>query len=172
MIFCLLGAGVLFPWNAWITPYDYFESLYKDYPFQFWISVIFNSASVSFMFISVKFAAKFSITFRMVFGLLIDLFILIIVPLIPYFHMGTPASFYVTMVLVFFTGFANAILFTSLLGHTSSFQNSFQVLAYSHFYCCRTCSTFSSKIHKLCNDWPGSGRSDCGSYKKTRTIVT
>jgi equilibrative nucleoside transporter 1/2/3 len=35
LIFCLLGVGLLFPWNALLTAADYFATLYPKFAFSF-----------------------------------------------------------------------------------------------------------------------------------------
>ena len=45
-IFWWLGVGILFPWNAFITAYDYFSWVYgADKPFMFWFSMGYNIPS-------------------------------------------------------------------------------------------------------------------------------
>jgi hypothetical protein len=39
LIFVMLGVGSLFPFNAFITAVDYFQSLYPKFPFEFVVSV-------------------------------------------------------------------------------------------------------------------------------------
>jgi len=50
----LLGAGLLFPWNAWIGAADYFEDQYKSYYPQFSFPVAYNLISVPILWYLAK----------------------------------------------------------------------------------------------------------------------
>jgi len=120
IIFCILGVGILFPWNAFLSAYDYFHAEYPKYPIQFALSLAFNYPSIVLLFISVKFGPKLSFGGRIIFGFLIDLLILCAVPvLVPNF--SRELSFRLLLVLVFVTGGAGAILSGGVMGLAAIF---------------------------------------------------
>jgi len=59
LLFVLLGVGVLFPWNAFLTALDYFNDLYTDFPFIFAVSLFYNYPSVIFLLLNIKFGPKY-----------------------------------------------------------------------------------------------------------------
>jgi hypothetical protein len=92
----MLGVGVLFPWDAFITAYDYFSYLYPDFPFEFALSIglicslvsscnmftAYNLPSIVILLVSVKIAPKFSFSSRIIFALVVNLLVLISIPLL------------------------------------------------------------------------------------------
>ncbi len=64
LIFLMLGVGGMWPWNGFLTAFDYFFSLFPNLPsFQFIMSIVFNIATVTFQFLGVAFGNKVSFFF-------------------------------------------------------------------------------------------------------------
>lgn len=104
LLHCLLGVGVLFAWNAWITPFAYFTNLYPKLPFEFLLSIIFNYATVSFLFVNIKVGPRIPLLFRLNFGFVLNAAVMAFVPFVPHIGMTTNAAFGLTMALAFVTG--------------------------------------------------------------------
>eukprot|EP00005_Dracoamoeba_jomungandri_P001169 CAMPEP_0174259476 /NCGR_PEP_ID=MMETSP0439-20130205/8294_1 /TAXON_ID=0 /ORGANISM="Stereomyxa ramosa, Strain Chinc5" /LENGTH=440 /DNA_ID=CAMNT_0015343373 /DNA_START=155 /DNA_END=1477 /DNA_ORIENTATION=- len=126
MIFTLLGVGVLFPWNAFITALDYFGDAYSDFPFAFAITLAYNYSAIFFLFISIRFGPKFSFSSRIYLTFGVTFIIQVVTPFISNrFGMSTDVAMGVTLGLIFITGSAIAILFGAILGFASLFPPSF-----------------------------------------------
>jgi len=120
-LFVLLGIGVLFPWNAFLTAGDYFNDRYTDFPFLFAVSLAYNYPGLVFLILNVKFGPRFSFTSRLVTGFVVVIVVQIITPFIESFGLGTTAAMWVTLGGVFITGCAIAMLFGTVLGLASLF---------------------------------------------------
>ncbi len=105
LIFCLLGVGLLFPWNAFLGALDYFADIYPDISgFPFILSLVYNWPSVIALLLTVKFGSKFSFTSRIVIGFSIDVLVQILVPCINLGGVPQYGSLVITLGGVFLTG--------------------------------------------------------------------
>jgi equilibrative nucleoside transporter 1/2/3 len=121
LIFCLLGVGLLFPWNALLTAADYFATLYPNFAFSFALSLAFNWPSVIMLLLTIRFGRNFSFTSRVVVGFTIDVLVQVMVPLINLNGVPYPVNLVITLGGVFATGCATAMLFGTILGLASIF---------------------------------------------------
>ncbi|ELR21496.1 Solute carrier family 29 (nucleoside transporters), member 1, putative [Acanthamoeba castellanii str. Neff] len=121
LIFCLLGVGLLFPWNALLTAADYFATLYPKFAFSFALSLAYNWPSVIMLLLTIRWGRNFSFTSRIVVGFTIDVIVQVMVPLINLDGVPYPVNLIVTLGGVFATGCATAMLFGTILGLASMF---------------------------------------------------
>jgi len=109
------------PWNAFITPYDYFTELYEPFPFEFILSIVFNYATVSFLFVSIKLGPKIPFTAQFVFGLSTFFITMFLVPFVPMMTSDRTTGIVLTLFFAFLTGIATATLFGATLGLAAMF---------------------------------------------------
>jgi equilibrative nucleoside transporter len=121
IIFAVLGVGMLFPWNCFLTASDYFNHVFPGAHFEFVMAVVYNYPSIFMLLLSVKFGERFSLSSRIYVALAIDLVVLILVPVIAYLHIDQTVKLALTLTCVFLTGVATAILFGSVLGLSAFF---------------------------------------------------
>ena len=110
----VLGIGVLFPFNAFITAIDYFADLYPDFPFGFAVTLFYQWPNVISIFFSIKFAAKIPLSLRMTLFFSINAFIFIVfifLTKIP--GISTTVSLVITLICIALTGFSSGLLFAS-----------------------------------------------------------
>ena len=60
IIFLLLGTGVLLPWNAFLTAYDYFAHYYPDFPFEFVLGLVYNYPNCACLFVAIWLGPKYA----------------------------------------------------------------------------------------------------------------
>jgi equilibrative nucleoside transporter 1/2/3 len=123
-IFVLLGVGGMWPWNGFLTAYDYFNSpaMLGDLPsFQFIMSIVFNVATVTFQFLGVAFGEKISLNARV---LITFIPFVVSMVLVPYVHLMSSefgARLGIVLALVFIAGMSTAVGFNCIVGLASQF---------------------------------------------------
>eukprot|EP00898_Chlorokybus_atmophyticus_P006944 jgi/Chlat1/7250/Chrsp58S06893 len=119
IVFFCLGAGILFPWNAFITAVDYFELLYphqhvdRVFPVSYMIT---NLLSIVLVF---KYGNRFPPANRLLLGFSLFLVLLLVVPLTDALSRGGPGSSTgrtLVITAVSLTGTADAIAQGSIYG--------------------------------------------------------
>jgi len=117
----LIGTGVLLPWNAFLTAYDFFADVYVDFPFEFLIGCFYNSAGSLVLFLCIFFGKYLGpLGRRLAICFLIDFFMLIAAPLLAIFV--TPdVSVWLVLVAVAFTGAVTAVSFGASMNVSALF---------------------------------------------------
>ena len=113
--------GTMFPWNAFLTAYDYFVEMFPNFPFQFIMSIVFNVATVLFQFIFVCIGDRMNLTLRMMFAFVPFVIIMVLIPFVRDFFVETTARLGFILALVFISGISTAIAFNATLGLSSQF---------------------------------------------------
>jgi len=119
-IFLVLGIGILFPWDCFLSSLDYFAYLFPDFPFPFVLSLIYNSPSLIFLLFSVKYGPSISFSSRILTFFVLDLLVLIFVPIIPYIFRND-ISLWLVLFGGFITGCAASTLFGAIAGLAALF---------------------------------------------------
>ena len=101
--FLMLGVGILFPWNCFLTASTYFAGIYTGFAFEFAISLAYNYPNLVVLLLSVKYGPSFSFTSRIVSTFSIVVAVLVIVPISVSF-MSKSISLWVILIGVFITG--------------------------------------------------------------------
>mmetsp|Transcript_24808 Transcript_24808/g.62273 ORF Transcript_24808/g.62273 Transcript_24808/m.62273 type:complete len:507 (-) Transcript_24808:68-1588(-) len=118
---CLLqGIGLLYPWNAWITPTDYWDILYGS-SFEFYLSLAYNYPAILTLLLNVKFGPKFTFQSRIITGFAVNFVVLSMVPVITSLDISTTLSMWLVLGGVFISGTFSAMLFGSVMGLGSIF---------------------------------------------------
>jgi equilibrative nucleoside transporter 1/2/3 len=108
----LLGVGILFPWNAFITSVDYFTAIYPSFPFAFVVSVCYNYPNFFVLFWNAKVGHRYTVTCRMLFGFLADFIALACIPFInQQTLLPRTVNLGITLAFASVTGLATAIVF-------------------------------------------------------------
>jgi len=115
LICCLLGIGILFPWNVFITAIDYFADKYPDVAFEFIVGLAYQWCSIAFFLVSLKYGHNYSVKNKILVGFGIDFLMLIFVPVIGEIGLPTTASLILTLGAAGLTGIASALLFGTVL---------------------------------------------------------
>ncbi len=114
----------MFPWNAFLTAFDYFNSadMFCTLPsFQFIMSIVFNIATVTFQFLGVVFGERIPLSFRMVLTFAPFVVAMVLVPFVRQIVDGTTARLGFVLGLVFLSGMSTAIGFNCVIGLASQF---------------------------------------------------
>ncbi len=72
MIMVLIGAGLLFPYNAIITAAGYFQNVYPNYRFEYYVPFVMNGLSPLVQYLIVLHGHKISFTVRIAVGFTIE----------------------------------------------------------------------------------------------------
>ncbi len=123
-IFVLLGVGGMWPWNGFLTAFDYFHStdMFCNLPsFQFIMSIVFNIATVTFQFLGVGFGEKVSLTARVLLTFVPFVVAMVLVPFVRQMVEGTAARLGFVLALVFLSGMSTAVGFNCIVGLASQF---------------------------------------------------
>jgi len=117
--FVCAGIGALIGWNSILTALDFFGSKYPyDVSFLFGIPLFISTNIFSYLIYLI--ARYLSINARIIGGLLIMVFILILMPLIAAIS-PNDTGFYISMALIFIQGMANSIMQGSAISLASIF---------------------------------------------------
>ncbi|EGG23198.1 equilibrative nucleoside transporter family protein [Cavenderia fasciculata] len=119
--FCLLGVGLLFPFNCYIAASTYFNDLYPNVPYTFLMSMAYNFFSWILLFVSSKIMPKFSFRVRINAFLLMGAAILFLIPFISKMIPDRTASMVVSLILTFLSGSISSLLFGTVMGLTALF---------------------------------------------------
>ncbi|KAH3757912.1 equilibrative nucleoside transporter [Pelomyxa schiedti] len=112
-IFLLLGTGILLPWNAYATAYDYWDHFYPDSNFEFFLGIVYNYPNVITTLSAIWLAPKLPFGPRLFFGFGIFLIALIGIPIITQF-IDASVSLYINLGFVALSGVATGILFPTV----------------------------------------------------------
>lgn len=126
IIFFLLGAGILFPWNVFITAVDYFDVLYPSRDMDRLFGALYMAPNLITLCLLVLYGQNFSNKVKVIGGFIGYLVAIISVPIMDLLlgpAPGEPSSFmfYLTLILVAETGIADAIAQGSLYGMAGLF---------------------------------------------------
>merc|ERR1712216_293597 len=78
-ILTLIGTGLLLPWNAVLTAFDYFSDTYGSWT-NLSVPLLNQAANLVFMLITIKYGNKFSFTRRIVGTLFVYIICLVAIP--------------------------------------------------------------------------------------------
>ncbi|KYQ93369.1 equilibrative nucleoside transporter (ENT) family protein [Tieghemostelium lacteum] len=124
--FCLLGVGLLFPFNCYIAASDYFGSLYPTVPYDFFISLAYNYFQWVLLFVSAYVMPKFSFKSRITIFILAGAAILFFIPFIHMiFSANNTVSMAISLICTFFSGCLASLLFGSVLGLVALFPGEY-----------------------------------------------
>eukprot|EP01094_Clydonella_sp_ATCC50884_P024034 TRINITY_DN5922_c0_g1_i12.p1 TRINITY_DN5922_c0_g1~~TRINITY_DN5922_c0_g1_i12.p1 ORF type:complete len:212 (+),score=57.01 TRINITY_DN5922_c0_g1_i12:217-852(+) len=116
MVCTMLGIATLFPWNALITAADYFQSVFDNNAFGFYVSLAYNYPQVPTMIAVIYFGPRFSFTSRIISTLSAFMFLQLFVPFITSIGLNTTLSLWLTLGATFCIGAAFSINFGTILG--------------------------------------------------------
>ncbi|CAI9092893.1 OLC1v1028251C1 [Oldenlandia corymbosa var. corymbosa] len=120
IVYFILGAGFILPWNAFVTAVDYFSYLYPDVPVDRVFAVVYMIISLIGLVVVLSLAHKSSSLLRINVGLGLFVVALLVVPIIDVCYVkgrvGVYGGYYVTVCLVGLCGVANALVQGSLVG--------------------------------------------------------
>ncbi|KAG2394231.1 hypothetical protein C9374_003995 [Naegleria lovaniensis] len=117
-IFVLQGAGVLFPWNSFISAPDYFNRLYGDSAMMYF-SVAYSVPNLLGLLAMIQFGNRISHGWKVIPAYVLTLLILICVPLLGFFHVDTNVGFILTMTLIVLSALCNCALQAGIFGLAS-----------------------------------------------------
>lgn len=120
LIFFCLGAGLLFPWNAFITAADYFAALYPGSHIESIFPVAYMIPELLTLIGLLLFAKRDTSEARIAYGLATYLVLILVVPTLDLSSVhdgkGSSFSFFVTIFAVAISGVIDAIVQGSLFG--------------------------------------------------------
>lgn len=120
IVFFILGAGFLLPWNAFITAVDYFSYLYPDAPVDRVFAVVYMVVCLIFLLLIIAYAHKSSAYTRINAGLALFVVSLLVVPVIDLVYVkgrtGLYNGYYVTVAAVGLAGVADALVQGGVIG--------------------------------------------------------
>ncbi|KAJ3678161.1 hypothetical protein LUZ60_001964 [Juncus effusus] len=120
VVYFILGAGFLLPWNAFITAVDYFSYLYPDVSVDRIYSVSYMISCLLPLLVIVGYAHKSSASLRINSGLSLFTLALIIVPVMDAVYVkgrrGVYAAFDVTVAATALCGVADALVQGGVIG--------------------------------------------------------
>jgi len=125
-IFVLLGCGLLFPYNAFITAVDYFSSLYPNYRVEFAFPAVYTSSLFLSMFVMVRHGRFLSFGMRIVGSFACFLVIMIAIPIFDFamgeaYETSNTIMFGATLAMLLLTGIADAVAQGTLYGYAGQF---------------------------------------------------
>lgn len=120
IIFFTLGAGILLPWNAFITAVDYFDYLYPDQSIDRIFAVAYMLTGLVSLLIIIFCRRKSDAFLRINMGLGLFVVALLVVPFTDWFYIkgrsGLYDGFYVTVGALGLSGLADALVQGGLIG--------------------------------------------------------
>ncbi|KAF2070178.1 hypothetical protein CYY_008505 [Polysphondylium violaceum] len=114
--FCILGVGLLFPFNCYIAASDYFVTLYPTVPYTFMMSLAYNYFQWVLLFVSLKLMPRFSFKSRISIFLILGAIILFFIPFIRMIFSNMKSSMAISLICTFLSGSIASLLFGSVLG--------------------------------------------------------
>jgi len=117
-IMCLLGCGLLLPWNAVLTAFDYFQTLYDDKTFAFGVPISNQATNFVILLAMIKYGTQWSFTKRIVAMFIVYDVLLIMLPPIGMLVGAGYKELSLILTYACFCGFgcATAVLQSSLFG--------------------------------------------------------
>ncbi|ERN06441.1 equilibrative nucleotide transporter 1 [Amborella trichopoda] len=120
IIYFILGAGFLVPWNAFITAVDYFAYLYPGVAVDRVFAVTYMLVALIFLLIIIRVAEKSRAYIRINLGLVMFVVSLVVVPVMDVCYVkgrrGLYGAYYVTVVATGLSGMGDALVQGSLIG--------------------------------------------------------
>ncbi|RWR79955.1 Equilibrative nucleoside transporter 4 [Cinnamomum micranthum f. kanehirae] len=120
IIYFILGAGFLLPWNAFITAVDYFTYLYPDASVDRVFAVVYMLVCLVILLLIIAFAHKSSAYARINAGLSLFVISLLTVPVLDLVYVkgrtGLYSGYYVTIAAVALSGIADALVQGGVIG--------------------------------------------------------
>ena len=126
----ILGTGVLMAWNSFISAFDYFSERFGN-NIEFRISCAFNYPSLIMLFVSVRYAASWSVSTRIAATYSISLVMLVVTPCLSLLGLSYDVELWLTLFAVFITGVCTGVVFGTVLGFASLFPSSYITAAMS-----------------------------------------
>ena len=114
-IFVLLGVGLLFGWNSFISDPDYFKENYLE-NIEFLISIAYTVPNVSGLLLMIRFGKKLSFVVTIFGSFFVCGFVLLLVPFVLDWGVGHGGGAAIILTFVFLNGIGTAILQASLFG--------------------------------------------------------
>jgi len=115
-VLVLVGTGLLLPWNAVLTAFDYFSETYGAWT-NLSVPLLNQAANLAFMLLMVKYGARFSFTRRIVSTLLIYIICLLAIPCLSFLaDVQKNAALVITFAIFMVLGATCAVLQASLFG--------------------------------------------------------
>jgi len=114
--FCILGVGLLFPFNCYIAASDYFGHLYPTVPYEFMMSLAYNYFQWILLFVSLKVMPRFSFKSRISIFLILGAAILFWIPFIRMVFTNWKTGMAISLICTFLSGSIASLLFGSVLG--------------------------------------------------------
>jgi len=117
----LIGTGVLLPWNAFLTAFDFFVDIYKDFPFEFLIGCFYNAAGSTVLFLCIFLGEHLGpLGRRLAICFLLDFIMLAVVPVLAVF-VDPAISVWLVLSCVAVTGAVSAVSFGAAMNLSSLF---------------------------------------------------
>ncbi|KAJ0675150.1 putative equilibrative nucleoside transporter [Helianthus annuus] len=120
IIYFILGAGYLIPWNAFITAVDYFSYLYPDASVDRIFAVVYMIITLICLLFIVFYSNKSSSFVRINVGLALFIISLLVVPVMDGVYIkgrvGVYGGFYVSVAAVGLSGIADALVQGGVIG--------------------------------------------------------
>jgi len=115
-VLVLVGTGLLLPWNAVLTAFDYFSTTYGSWT-NLSVPLLNQAANLAFMLLMVKYGSKFSFTRRIVSTLMIYIVCLLAIPCLSFLADDhKTVALVMTFAIFMILGATCAILQASLFG--------------------------------------------------------
>lgn len=123
IIFCFLGAGMLWPYNTLVSVPEYFTLLYPNASLEFTIPMILNYPALLLLVVLVRYGNLISFKARIASSFLVFALSILALPLIHSLSLFDGHNFKLifTISAIFLAGVFTAVLQSSLLGLVSSF---------------------------------------------------
>lgn len=123
IIFFWLGAGFLFPWNAFITAVDYFAFLYPEAHVDFAFGVAYMLPNLIVLVLLIAFGRHYTSKFRISLGFGLFFCLIILIPILDLITIkggkGTQLSLVLTIGAVVASGAIDAVVQGSLFGYAA-----------------------------------------------------
>eukprot|EP00003_Mantamonas_plastica_P010700 TRINITY_DN2017_c0_g1_i2.p1 TRINITY_DN2017_c0_g1~~TRINITY_DN2017_c0_g1_i2.p1 ORF type:complete len:452 (+),score=108.29 TRINITY_DN2017_c0_g1_i2:983-2338(+) len=124
LVMTLLGTGIMFPWNAYITAYDYFHFLFPDQPMEFIMSIAFNTPQIIVLIVMFRWGSHLSYTSRIQTCFSVSFVCLAIVPFIGSME-NRQLVFELFIASVVVCGFCVGVLLGALFSFAAQFPGSY-----------------------------------------------
>ncbi|KAL8519005.1 hypothetical protein ACS0TY_010088 [Phlomoides rotata] len=121
IIYFILGAGYLLPWNAFITAVDYFTYLYPDESVDRVLAIVYMTVGFTSLLFIIAFAHKSNPVARINSGYALFLVALVAVPLIDFWYVkgrvGVYGGYILTVAVIGLCGLADGLVQGGVVGN-------------------------------------------------------
>uniref|UniRef100_A0A6B2L5H2 Equilibrative nucleoside transporter 1 n=1 Tax=Arcella intermedia TaxID=1963864 RepID=A0A6B2L5H2_9EUKA len=121
----VLGIGQLFPWNAFISGFDYFIYLFDPFPIVFALPIANNWGSMAAFLVLTKYGSLVSPTKRLYVAYFVTFAMLFLVPVINIVNWNRMARVWLTLIATFLTGAATAVMTGTTFGIVAVLPNKY-----------------------------------------------